>query len=255
MHPVLLRIGSFTIYTYGLLVAVGIAVVFFLALRRTKRLKYPSEQIIYNLAFTAIIAGLIGARTIHVAAEWGYYRNHLTEIFLLRRGGLAIQGGILFGLVFGTWYLYLTKTSPLPVLDSFFLYLPVGQAIGRLGCFFNGCCYGRPSSLPWAIKFPFLEARVHPTELYYLAAHLGLFFVLNLFSQEENIQKGELTAWYFILYGFIRSLLDNFRGDLLPGFLGLYATQWYAILFTIFGAIMLTTLKINNRKRFKEFRE
>ena len=237
MHPVLLRIGSFTVYTYGLLVAAGMGVTFFLALRQARKLGI-SEQALYNLSFLAIMTGLLGARLVHVASEWSYYRSHLAEVFFLRRGGLAFQGGLLFSLAFGTWYLRCRKITILPVLDIFFLYVPVGHAIGRLGCFFNGCCYGKISSLPWAIKFPALSARVHPTQIYYLAADLALFFLLRFFSKEQ-MKPGELTAWYFILYGFIRSLLDNLRGDLLPGFLGLYTTQWYSILFTIGGVILL----------------
>jgi phosphatidylglycerol---prolipoprotein diacylglyceryl transferase len=244
MHPILFRIGEFAVYTYGLFVAGGIAIAFLLALRRSRKLGIP-EQVIYNLVFLAILAGIIGARLIHVAAEWSYYQRHFWEIFLLRRGGLAIQGGLLFSLAGGIWYLHRQKIIVRPVLDNFFLYLPLGQAIGRLGCFFNGCCYGKPSNLPWAVNFPFLNCPVHPTEIYYVLADAALFFILYIFSRTET-KPGELTAWYLIFYGFIRSAIDSLRGDLLPGFLGFYTTQWYAILFVIIGSI--TQVKCRQRK-------
>lgn len=241
MHPILFEIGGFAVYTYGLFVAGGIAIAFLLGLRRSRRLGIP-EQIIYNLIFLSILIGIIGARFIHVTAEWSYYQRHFWEIFLLRRGGLAIQGGLLFGLAGGVWYLHRKKIIVRPVLDSFLLYLPLGQAIGRLGCFFNGCCYGKASNLPWAVNFPFLTYRVHPTEIYYVLADVTIFLILYIFSRTET-KPGELTAWYLIFYGFTRSAIDSLRGDLLPGFLGLYTTQWYAVVFAIIGGIVLVRSK------------
>ncbi|MCX5641957.1 MAG: prolipoprotein diacylglyceryl transferase [Candidatus Omnitrophica bacterium] len=237
MHPILFQIGGFAVYTYGLFVAGGIAIAFFLGLRRSRKLGIP-EQLIYNLIFLAVVVGIIGARLIHITAEWSYYQRHFWEIFLLRRGGLAIQGGLLFGLAGSIWYLRRKKIAVRPTLDSFILYLPLGQAIGRLGCFFNGCCYGKVSNLPWAVNFPFLANRVHPTEIYYVLADAALFFILYIFSRTET-KPGELTAWYLILYGFTRSAVDSLRGDLLPGFLGFYTTQWYAVLFSLIGAVVL----------------
>ena len=237
MHPILFKIEGLTIYTYGLFVAGGIAISFFLGLRRSRRLDIP-EQIIYNLIFLAILVGIIGARLIHITAGWSYYQRHFWEIFMLRRGGLAIQGGLLFGLASGVWYLRRKKIAVRPTIDTFFLYLPLGQAIGRLGCFFNGCCYGKPSTLPWAINFPFLTYRVHPTEIYYVLSDATLFLILYIFSRTET-KPGELTAWYLIFYGFTRSAIDNLRGDLPPGFLGLYTTQWYAVVFALIGIITL----------------
>ncbi|MFH2068628.1 MAG: prolipoprotein diacylglyceryl transferase [Candidatus Omnitrophota bacterium] len=237
MNPILFKIGSFTVYTYGLFVAGGITVAFLLGLRRCRKLGIP-EQLIYNLVFLAILVGILGARFIHITAEWSYYQRHFWEIFLLRRGGLAIQGGLLFGLAGGICYLRRKKIAVRPVLDNFFLYLPLGQAIGRVGCFFNGCCYGKPSNLPWSVNFPFLGYYVHPTELYYALADAALFLILYAFSRNET-KPGELTAWYLILYGFIRSAVDSLRGDLLPGFLGLYTTQWYAVVFVLIGGIAL----------------
>ena len=237
MHPILFKIGGFAVYTYGLLVAAGIAAAFLLGLYRSKKLGVP-EQVVYNFVFLVIIVGIFGARLVHVTAGWSYYQRHFWEIFLLRRGGLAIQGALLFGLAAGVWYLRRKKIPVRPVLDNFFIYLPLGQAIGRLGCFVNGCCYGKPSDLPWAVRFPFLTCRVHPTELYYSLTDAAIFFVLYTFSRNKT-KPGELTAWYFILYGFARSALDSLRGDLLPGFLGLYTTQWYATLFTVAGAGLL----------------
>lgn len=237
MHPILFEIRGFAVYTYGLFVAGGIAIAFLLGLRRSKRLGIP-EQVIYNLIFLAILVGILGARIIHVTAEWSYYQHHFWEIFLLRRGGLAIQGGLLFGLAAGVWYLRRKKITAQPVLDNFILYLPLGQAIGRLGCFLNGCCYGKPSNLPWAVSFPFLTYRVHPTEIYYVLSDAALFLILYIFSRTET-KPGELTAWYLILYGFTRSAVDSLRGDLLPGFLGLYTTQWYAVVFVFIGGIAL----------------
>jgi phosphatidylglycerol:prolipoprotein diacylglycerol transferase len=244
MHPILFEIDGFAIYTYGLFVAGGIAIAFLLGLHRSRKLGIP-EQIIYNLIFLAILVGIIGARLIHVTAEWSYYQHHFWEIFLLRRGGLAIQGGLLFGLAGGIWYLRRKKIIVRPVLDNFLLYLPLGQAIGRLGCFFNGCCYGKASNLPWALNFPFMTYRVHPTEIYYVLADVTLFLVLYIFSRTKT-KPGELTAWYLIFYGFIRLSIDSLRGDLLTGFLGLYTTQWYAVVFVLIGGI--TLIKCRQRR-------
>ena len=237
MHPVLFKLGNFIVYSYGLMAAAGVGIAAFLVLRRAKRLGIP-EDVLYNLVVMVIVAGILGGRLTHVLAEWSYYRKHLIEVLFLRQGGLAIQGAVLFGLVSGVWYLRAKKVPALPVTDVFFLYLPVGQAVGRLGCLLNGCCYGKPAEIPFAVQFPFLPYRVHPTQVYDALANLSLFFVLSLFAKTEQ-KSGVVTGWYFVLYGFSRWVLDNFRGDLLPRFLGFYTTQWYAMFFTFLGIGLL----------------
>ncbi|HNQ35488.1 MAG TPA: prolipoprotein diacylglyceryl transferase [bacterium] len=239
MHPILLKLGAFPIYTYGVMAALGVGLSAWLGIRRAVR-SGLSEDLVYNFVFITIISGLLGARLVHVAAEWVYYRNHLLEIFLIRRGGLAVQGALLAGMATANFYLARLRLPARTVLDHFFVYLPLGQAIGRLGCFFNGCCYGMDTRLPWGLHFPGLSETVHPTQLYYLLADLLLLAFLVRLGRNRT-PGGTITAAYLVGFGLIRCLLDPLRGDLLPAFLGLYATQWYGILFILIGLVVYLT--------------
>jgi phosphatidylglycerol:prolipoprotein diacylglycerol transferase len=246
MHPVCFKIGSFVVYWYGVFVATGI-IVASLIFQSQARKKGYSDDVSGQIILFTIIAGIIGARLVHVLSYFHYYARNPVEIIMIRNGGLAIQGGILFG-IFGL--IFAAKRAKVNVLQTFdmvAMVVPVGQAIGRIGCLFHGCCYGKPTDKWFAIKFPFLDTPVHPTEIYYFFGDLLIFFILYLFSKDKH-QDGEIAAWYFIFFGSLRYWVDYFRGDLIRGSLGFYPTQIYGIICFLIGALWIFRIFFSRQK-------
>ena len=166
---------------------------------------------------------------------------------MIRNGGLAIQGGILFGLLGLIFASRKSGVNALKIMDIIALYVPLGQAIGRIGCFLHGCCHGRYSNHWFSVKFPFLDRSVHPTQIYYFLGDLAIFSILYLFSKDKQ-KDGEITAWYFIFFGSLRYWIDHFRGDLIPGTMGFYPTQLYGIICFLIGAFWIFRIFLTNQK-------
>ena len=132
------------------------------------------------------------------------------------------------------------------MLDMIAICAPVGQAIGRIGCFLNGCCYGSETQGWWGVKFSCLENPVHPTELYLSAGDLLVFFILYLFYREKH-QEGEITGWYLIFFGSLRYGIDFLRGDLIPNSIGLYPTQIFAAAVFLIGAFWIFSITFRKK--------
>ncbi len=237
MHPVFLKMGDFVIYWYGVFVALGVVVASLLFQRKATKLEY-SEKDTGTIIFYAVIFGILGARIIHIFSYLNYYMRNVMEIFMIRNGGLAVHGGILFGMIGLLLAIKKTGKDIGKTFDIVALYVPLGQAIGRIGCFFHGCCYGKPSDGFFSVRFPFLEHPVHPTQLYYFAGDLAIFFILLLFSKDKQ-NDGEIAAWYLMFFGALRYWIDQFRGDLIVGSTGFYPTQIYAIICFLIGALWI----------------
>ncbi|MCM8816123.1 MAG: prolipoprotein diacylglyceryl transferase [Candidatus Omnitrophica bacterium] len=242
MHPVCFKIGNFVVYWYGVFVAMGVILTAFLFQREARKNGY-SDEVSGKIIFYTVLAGIIGARIAHVFSYSHYYIRNPLEIIMIRNGGLAIQGGILFGMIGLILAARKFGTDVMKVLDMVAKYLPLGQAIGRIGCFFHGCCYGRPSEKWFAIKFPFLEKSVYPTQIYYFIGDIIIFSILYFFAKDKQ-NDGEITGWYFIFIGAFRYWIDQYRGDLIPGTLGFYPTQIYAILFFLIGALWIFRISL-----------
>ncbi|HOC02571.1 MAG TPA: prolipoprotein diacylglyceryl transferase [Candidatus Ratteibacteria bacterium] len=237
MHPECFRIGNFVIYWYGIFVALGVVISCLLFQNSAKKNNIP-EDVSGRIILYTIIFGIIGARVIHVFSYYHYYFRNPIEIIMIRNGGLAIQGGILFGILGLVYGARRTKVDVLQTLDLAAAVVPLGQAIGRIGCLLHGCCYGRSSDRWYSLKFPFLDTRVEPTQIYYFIGDLIIFLFLYLFSKDKH-KNGEITAWYFIFFGSFRYWIDQFRGDLIPNAYGFYPTQVYGIICFLIGAFWI----------------
>ncbi len=246
MHPECFRIGNFVIYWYGIFVAIAVLVCCFLFQQTAKKHGY-SEEISGKIIFSTVIAGIIGARLVHVFSYYHYYFRNPIEIVMIRNGGLAIQGGILFGILAMVYSAKQARVNVLHTLDMAAAVIPLGQAIGRIGCFLHGCCYGCPSNQWFSVKFPFLDIRVIPTQLYYFLGDMLIFLFLYLFSKDKH-RNGEIAAWYFIFFGTLRYWVDQFRGDLIPNSYGLYSTQIYAIICFLIGAFWIFRIFLEPQK-------
>ena len=178
VDPVAFSIGSFEVYWYGLLIGLGMLLCGVLAVKQAKANMF-SEDLVYDVLLVSLPSAIIGARLYYVFCEWSYYSQNLSRIFDTRSGGLAVYGGVI-GAFLGTFIM--TKIRKIPfstVADYCVVYIPLGQAIGRWGNFFNQECFGTTTTLPWgmtsdkissylAANCPDLDPSmpVHPTFLY-----------------------------------------------------------------------------------------
>lgn len=227
MHPILFSIGRIRVYSYGLMLAAAFLIALHLASKRGRLFNIP-EAFIGNLGFVVLISGIIGARALYIMMNAGYFTHHRLEIFMIQRGGLVFYGAAIAGFLSGAIY---TRIMRLPVLDAADLLMPfvaLAHAIGRIGCFLNGCCYGKPTSSFLGITFPFSDVKVYPTQIFSFAGLL-LIFSLLFYLQKKRRFRGEILLLYFMIYGTFRFFMDFLRGDLYPVFLGLTVTQLISI--------------------------
>jgi phosphatidylglycerol:prolipoprotein diacylglycerol transferase len=218
MFPILIKIGSVELRSYGVMIALAFIVGTWLGAREARRKGFDPE-LIYDLLFVVMLSSLAGARLYYVLVSepLGYLR-HPWEILAIWKGGMSLHGGLLGGLLAGVWF---TRSHRLPFwrfADTVTPAIMLGQAVGRMACVLNGCSYGKPTSLPWAIIFtnPSSAAPhnipLHPTQFYELSTDLALFGVLWLLRKRMRFD-GQLFLIYWMSYGFARLILESFRGD------------------------------------------
>lgn len=197
------------IYWYGVLVALGFLAVVIYWGKLEKKLGLPRSTG-SDFAFWAIIGGVIGARIAYVGANWSEYAADPLTIFRIDQGGLVFYGGFIGGTLAGMLFARM-KGLPILMLGDFAVTgVPLGHAFGRMGCFLNGCCYGRACDLPWAVETAGMMR--HPVQLYEAGLNLllcGFLFWLIL----SRHRRGVVTAAYFMVYPLFRFTLEFFRGD------------------------------------------
>lgn len=234
MHPVLLQFGPFTIYSYGVMVALAFLLGILMAMYLAKRNSILPERIL-DLAVYVIISAVLGARLLYVILFWRQFQQNPLEIIMIHRGGLVFLGGLLAALLAVFFYAKRNRISLLVLLDILTPATAIGYAIGRVGCFLNGCCFGLPTTLPWGVVFPdeslagqyFRGVHLHPTQLYATFAMLVVFGILLLILKHRKFE-GEVFYFGIIFYSLYRFVNEFFR--LGPHvFLGLTPSQLIAI--------------------------
>ena len=225
MHPILFQFGPVTIYTYGVLAATGFLAGLWLACRQAPRAGLDVNNV-WNLGIYGILVALATSKIWLILSAWDYYSANPREIFSLQtfQSAGTFYGGVLGGLLWTVGYARVKKMPFLAVLDVCAAPVALGHAIGRLGCFAAGCCYGKPTPLSWGVTFtnPIAErisgtplnVSLHPTQLYESAAEFLNFLFLVWLGSGRRF-KGQLIGAYFMLYGVERGTIEFFRGD--PG--------------------------------------
>jgi phosphatidylglycerol:prolipoprotein diacylglycerol transferase len=194
---------------YGILVAAGIASVIIVVCLRAKRHGMSSDRAL-NISLVCVVVGVICARLYYVLFNWPWYGEDLSRIFQFREGGLAIHGGLIGGLVAVLIICRFTRERALNAMDLFFAVIPLGQAIGRWGNFFNGEAHGSETSLPWAV---IIEGKsYHPTFLYESIWCVLLFAALLLIDNRRKFE-GQTFLSYCIGYSFERFFVEGLRTD------------------------------------------
>ncbi len=218
MFPILITIGPLELRSYGVMIAVAFLVATWVGLREARRKGFDPE-LIYDLLFVVMIASITGARLYFVAfSEPRWYVSHPVEILAIWKGGMSLHGGLLGGVLAGLWFTHHRRLPFWRFADTLTPSIMLGQAVGRLSCVLNGCSYGKPTSLPWAITFTDPNAQaphnvsLHPTQFYELSTDLALFSLLWLLRTRLRVD-GQLFLIYWMSYSLARLGLESFRGD------------------------------------------
>ncbi|HSK97774.1 MAG TPA: prolipoprotein diacylglyceryl transferase [Euzebyales bacterium] len=238
-------IGPLSIHYYGVLIGIGALLAIALGRRRYAALG-GDPDLVDRVGVVGVLAGLLGARAAYVITHFSLFVDRPLAVFALWEGGLAIFGGLLVGVVAGIWYARRLGMPLAPTLDAIIPGLPLGQAIGRWGNYFNQELYGTPTTLPWALEVEparrvpeYAEfATFHPTFLYESLLNLCLVAVL-LWVDRTRLRQGSIIWVYFAGYGFIRFWVELLRTDTTYRLLGLSRNNWVALLAFVVGLVGL----------------
>jgi phosphatidylglycerol---prolipoprotein diacylglyceryl transferase len=253
VHRIAFEIGPLTVTWFGILVASGFMAGLWTASRRALRDGVDPDTII-DLGIWLLVGTIVGARTLYVISYWNesFAGRPWTEIFMVQHGGLVYYGGLI-GASLACCVFAAVKKLPLwRLADILAPSIALGSFLGRWGCFMNGCCYGKPTSMPWGIQFP-PEARdvgnntypnhVHPTEIYDSLLNLALYLFLAWLFRRKRFH-GQVFAVYLICYAVLRSFVELFRGDYTPAHYwgGLTPGQIVSIGIILVGLLLLWKL-------------
>lgn len=246
MFPKLFSIGSFYLPTYGVLVALGFLIGLTITVKLAKKGGLDPEKIT-NLAVYVALAGLIGAKLLMIAFDWPDIQ--IFSLSTLQAAGV-FQGGLILALITAFLYIRHSKLPMLAVFDTFAPGIAIGHAIGRLGCFAAGCCWGKECHLPWAVTFKNPDASaltgvplgvpLHPAQLYESGTE-ALLFAFLYWRYGRAHSAGQIIGLYLLISSIVRFFIEfeRFHEQALPFGLPLSITQWIAIGLAGAGAIIL----------------
>ncbi len=259
MRPVLIEIGIFQLHSYVVCMALALLVGVYLGLRENNRLPNP-YPVTGKVGVWGLIGGLIGARVYYVIQYKGL--SQLYEAIVFWGGGYVFFGGAIGGAIAVWIYLRRHKIPFLPISDIGVPYLALGHAIGRVGCFLNGCCWGDLCRAPWGITFPedsgilnyqiiehllptnrTIPLPIHPTQLYETLGLIIIFFLLKMIYKDKKYD-GQVFLWYFCLYGAWRFFDENFRGDSEHVWFGMTSSQLVALIACLISGLIIFILHL-----------
>ncbi len=254
MHKIVFQFGPLTLHWYGVLVAAGFLAGLWTASRRAVRAGIPGETLL-DLGPWLILGVLVGARTFYVVSNWQDYfaAKPLWEIFAVHHGGLVFYGGLLGASLTVIFYARVKTVALWKLADVLAPSVALGHALGRIGCLMNGCCYGKPTDLPWAVCYPQghetfpLNASsptpVHPAQIYEALLNAALYAALAWFFRRRKFD-GQIFAVYLVAYSVLRAFVETFRGDYSLYYLGGRATPAHllSVVVLVGGLVLYRTL-------------
>ncbi|MBR7131590.1 MAG: prolipoprotein diacylglyceryl transferase [Lentisphaeria bacterium] len=252
MCPVALEIGSLCIRWYGVMAAIGFLTASFL-LEKNRNFANLSKDQCGTMLIIALVAGIVGARIFYVVQFFHFYRDDLIRIFFIHEGGLVFYGGFLLAMLLVILYTRKNNLDTMRVLDVFSPAMAAAHAAGRIGCFLNGCCFGRATKSFWGVTAPentlLYELTggqpVHPVQL--LEAGENILICIFLCWLIRKTSRGITFASYITIYGILRCFNETLRGDnVLYG--GLTPAQWIGILLITAGSGLLYYFWRNEKK-------
>lgn len=249
MHRTLLDLGFLQIHSYGFMLALSFALGIWVAGMRAEKRGIPAERIT-DVSLVIILVTIIGARALYVLAHLDQFEGRFFDVFRTWEGGLTMYGGAVPAAIAGMWFLRRWGVDAWKAADAIAPSLGLGLGLTRIGCFLSGCCFGRPTDLPWGVVFPpeshagavYGSAPLHPAQLYASAVGLGLFAFL-LWLDRKHLAKGSLFLTFLVLYSIARFLLDLVRTYDSTAFpiaaVHLTLNQWVSIVVFLFAAVRL----------------
>jgi phosphatidylglycerol:prolipoprotein diacylglycerol transferase len=251
MYPILFEIWGFPVYTYGVLLAAAYLLGLQFALTRAKARGLDANRVM-DLGIWIIVSALIGAKLLLLVVEWDIYRRDPAELMTLVRSGGVFYGGLILAVLVAFWYMWRHRLPLWSVSDVFAPGIALGHVIGRMGCFFAGCCFGRETTVPWAITFTSeyasrnvgtpINRPLHPTQLYEAGAELLILAILLATERKGRPYPGRTFWGYMLLYGISRFVIEFYRGDI-RGTLGMFSTsQFVSMLIVPISIVMLILL-------------
>ena len=242
-------IGPLTLHTYGFLLAIAFLAGLFVVSSQARKAGLDATRLT-DMAVWLLIAGLIGAKLLLVAVDWRFYLRNPRELWSIFQAGGVFYGGLLGGIGVAAWYVWRYKLPGWATADVLAPGVIIGQAIGRLGCFSAGCCFGKPASVPWAVTFTDvyaarqvgtpMDTALHPTQIYESLACFLIFFFLLWLAPRKRFH-GQVLLTYAVLYSSFRFAVEFFRGDPDRGsvFGGLLSTSQLIAILLVLGAAAL----------------
>ncbi len=240
MFPELFTIGNLTVHSYGLMIALGVLISAAGLYREA-----PHENLNPDHVLEAVIAsvffGLIGARLLYVLLNWDYFSANPVEILFAQFAGLSFFGGLFLGAFILYFWSRWRRIGFWKLADLMAPYLALGYAFGRLGCFLNGCCYGRVTDLPWAMPAGLADDLLrHPVQLYAALGAVAVFALLKYLRPKRPF-VGFLLLSLFALYGLLRFTTEFFRAEEAL-WLGLTAAQSFSLALVLFSVIAILVI-------------
>jgi phosphatidylglycerol---prolipoprotein diacylglyceryl transferase len=242
-------IGPLTLHSYGFLLAVAFLAGLFVVSSQAKRARMDSTRLT-DMAVWLLIAGLLGAKLLLVALDWRFYFRNTRELWSIFQSGGVFYGGLLAGIAVAVFFARRYKLPGWATADVLAPGVVIGQAIGRLGCFAAGCCFGKPASVPWAVTFTDayaarqvgtpMDTALHPTQIYESLACFLIFFFLLWLAPRKSFH-GQVVLTYAVLYSCFRFAVEFFRGDPDRGsvFGGLVSTSQLIAILLVVGAALV----------------
>jgi phosphatidylglycerol:prolipoprotein diacylglycerol transferase len=250
MHPVLIELGRFSVYSYGFMLALSFFIGILIAGARAER-RGISKEIIYDLSIVLILAAVIGSRTLYIITHHDRY-DSIIDIIALWQGGATYYGGLVLAVAGACIFLRIKKVPFFRIADICAPSIALGVFITRIGCFLSGCCFGRPTESPLGLVFPpscpaghtFTGLHLHPTQLYASGAGLVIFITLTLLSRRKTFD-GYIFGFFCIMYGAARFSVDFYRyyESYASSFIGhMTISQVLSVFLMLFGFLMLVIL-------------
>jgi phosphatidylglycerol:prolipoprotein diacylglycerol transferase len=251
MYPRLFELGPLTVYTDGVLLAAAYLLGLKLAMSRASARGLDGAKVL-DLGIYIIISALIGAKLLLLVTEFSTFRSDPRELLTLARSGGVFYGGLIMAVAVALWYI---RRAGLPLWTTCDMFAPgiaLGHVVGRFGCLFAGCCYGKPTNMPWGVTFSdsFAAANVgtplgiplHPTQLYEAGAEFLILMVLLGTENRGRTFPGRTFWLYLLLYAISRFIIEFYRGD--PrGAVGMFSTsQFISMILAPLAVVMLVYL-------------
>jgi phosphatidylglycerol:prolipoprotein diacylglycerol transferase len=252
MHPILFDFGWFTIYAYGVLLAAAYLLGLQFALMRARARGLDGHRVM-DLGIWIIISALVGAKLLLLIVDFHQFTDNPRDLLALARSGGVFYGGLIAAVVVALVYLRRHHLPLWTTTDVFAPGIALGHVVGRLGCLMAGCCFGRPTSVPWAVTFhdPAAQANVgtplgvplHPTQLYEAGAEALILVCLLAFERRGRPFPGRTFWSYMLLYGISRFIIEFYRGDNRGLVFGVLSTsQFVSVILVPLAVVMLAVL-------------